>query len=64
MKINVYIEIDEERDTTCNRDCPFLDGACLLFSEDLEDTVLSNDLIWGDGVEPTKERCFKCFLPF
>lgn len=62
-KIRLYIEVDSEDDSTCGDNCAFLEySECLLFSKDLEDTILPENLCWQDGVSPTKQRCHNCLI--
>lgn len=63
MKIPISIIVDDSNHGTCDRYCPFIfDNTCLLFNEELDDTILPADLSWQDGVNPTKQRCYKCSL--
>ena len=61
MKLNISIEIDDLDDRTCGEHCPFLqDDECLLFSCDLEETILPKNHVWQDGVSPTRQRTYRC----
>ena len=59
LKLKVFIE-DE---STCSNQCPFMeDGSCLLFSRELEDTVLEAGYVWAEDANPTKQRDYRCMV--
>jgi len=58
-ELNIRVWIEDE--STCHRCCPFLEGdKCLLFSQELDETVLPKDHVWQDDTEPTRQRCHRC----
>jgi hypothetical protein len=63
MKLQIFVEIDDNEEETCGRNCPFLeDDTCLLFNRYLEETVLPKGYSWQDDTEPTRQRCHRCTI--
>lgn len=59
--LSVKIEVQDYE--TCHESCAFLDDdTCLLFNEELDDTVLSESHVWQDDTQPTKQRSHRCKL--
>jgi len=59
MKIDLFVKVEGKY---CSDYCPFLNfSECLLFNENLEDKVLPEGFEYQEGVQPTKERCNRCF---
>jgi len=60
MEISIKIQVSDSESDVCGDNCPFLEyDTCLLFSKELNDTILPDNFEWQGS--PTKDRCFQCF---
>ena len=58
---SLSVKIEMQDYETCHQTCSFLDDdTCLLFNEELDDTVLSEPYVWQDDALPTKQRSHRC----
>ena len=70
MKHNLYIEVDDNNNKLCGKNCPFRDqwsdgSTCTLFGNNcLDDVKLKENEFLNEGVFPDTYRCVACFTMF